>query len=102
MEVCGKILHLMEERGWSEYRLAKKCGLSQSTIANILHRNVMPSIPTLETICSGMGITMSQFFEDFDFNEDNDEFRVLFDSWQTLKPGQKDAVLQLIIMMKNN
>ena len=99
MDVCGKILHLMNERGWSEYRLSKKCNLPQSTIANILHRNVTPGIPTLEAICSGMGITMSQFFEDFDFSDENDDFQFLFKSWQSLKPGQKDAVLQLIIMM---
>ena len=30
---------LLNERGWTEYRLAKECGLSESTLANIFRRN---------------------------------------------------------------
>ena len=53
---------MMDERGWSEYRLAKECGVSQSTISNIFNRNYQPSISSLESICRSFGITLSQFF----------------------------------------
>lgn len=56
-----RIRQLMEERGWSEYRLAKECGVSQSTISNIFNRNYQPSIASLENICGSFGITLSQF-----------------------------------------
>ena len=48
MDVLQRIRELMEERGWSSYRLAVASGLSQSTIANMFRRNTVPSIPTLE------------------------------------------------------
>ena len=43
-----RLQKLMDERGWSKYRLSKECGLSESTLANIFRRNVEPSITTLE------------------------------------------------------
>ena len=51
MDAKARIRQLMEERQWSEYRLAIASGLSQSTIANIFNRNTTPSISTLESIC---------------------------------------------------
>ena len=62
MDVHEKLQYLLDERGWTKYQLARKCGLSDATIANIFRRNTMPSIPTLEAICQGYGITLSQFF----------------------------------------
>ena len=62
MDTHSRLRQLLEERGWTEYRLAKKCGLSQSTLANIFKRNTMPSVATLEAVCRGFGITLSQFF----------------------------------------
>lgn len=35
MTVQQRIRELMEQRGWSEYRLAKESGLSQSTVTKI-------------------------------------------------------------------
>ena len=64
MDVTGKIKHILSQRGWTAYRLAKESRLSESTIANIIKRNAIPSVDTLEAICNGMGITLSQFFAD--------------------------------------
>ena len=69
MDTHERLRQLLNERGWTEYRLAKNCGLSESTIANIYRRNTVPSIATLETICNGLGITMSQFFAEGDMVE---------------------------------
>ena len=62
MDVLAKLRLFLEERGWSEYKLARQCGLSDSTIANIFRRNTLPTIATLERICAGFGITLAQFF----------------------------------------
>lgn len=59
MDTLQRLHQLLDERGWSEYRLAKNCGLSNSTIANIYHRNTIPSISTLEAICTSFGISLS-------------------------------------------
>lgn len=96
MDVHQKLRQLLEERGWTEYRLSKNCGLSESTLANIFRRNTMPSITTLEAICNGFGITLSQFFAENDMVELSPELKNLFDQWLTLTPGQKDAVYRMI------
>ena len=62
MDVHKKLRQLLDERGWTEYKLSKKCGLSESTLANIFRRNTTPSLSTLNAICNGFGITLSQFF----------------------------------------
>lgn len=102
MTIHEKLQSILEERGWSRYRLSKECGLSESTIANIFHRNTLPSIDTLETICCGFGITLSQFFAENDFVELTPDLKELFENWVYLSPTQKDVVLKMIKAMKNN
>ena len=69
MDVLGRLRQLLDERGWTEYRLSKECGLAQSTIGNIYRRNTIPSLETIETICKGFGISVAQFFAENDFVE---------------------------------
>ena len=102
MDVQEKLRRLLKERGWSEYRLAKECGLSESTIANIFRRNSIPSIATLETICRAFGITLSQFFAEGEMVELSPEARELFDCWVCLTPAQKQAVLHLLKTMHHD
>ena len=102
MDTHERLQQLLKERGWSEYRLAKSCGLSESTIANIFRRNTLPSIATLETICGGFGITLSQFFAEGEMVELTPELKELFDGWAYLTPEQKDAVARVIKAMTNN
>lgn len=102
MDTHERLQQLLKERGWSEYRLAKSCGLSESTIANIFRRNTLPSIATLETICGGFGITLSQFFAEGEMVELTPELKELFDGWAYLTPEQKDAVARIIKAMNNN
>ena len=96
MDIHNRLRRLLDERGWTEYRLSKECGLSESTIANIFRRNTLPSISTLEAICTGFGITVSQFFADGDMVEMTPEIKELFNSWVTLTAEQKQAVMQII------
>lgn len=96
MDVLERLRVLLDERGWTEYRLAKECGLSESTIANIFRRNSVPSITTLESICNGFGITLSQFFADDNMVELTPQAKELFDNWVTLTPEQKNAVLTMV------
>ena len=77
MDTQARLQQLLQERGWTEYKLSKECGLAQSTIGNIFRRNTLPSIATLETICNGFGITMSQFFAEGDTVELSPELKEL-------------------------
>ena len=102
MDVHKRLRQLLNERGWTEYRLSKKCGLSESTLANIFRRNTMPSITTLETICNGFGITLSQFFAEDEMVELTPELKNLFDKWISLTPEQKDAVYSMVNAFNNS
>ncbi|MGN1194172.1 MAG: helix-turn-helix domain-containing protein [Acutalibacteraceae bacterium] len=101
MDTHERLEQLMKERSWTAYRLSKECGLSESTLANIFKRNTVPSISTLEAICDGFGITLSQFFSDGETVELTPELKELFDNWISLTPRQKEALLQVIKAMNN-
>lgn len=62
MEILEKITKLREEHHWSEYQLAEKSGLTQSTISSWYRKNTLPSIPSLTKICNAFEISLSQFF----------------------------------------
>lgn len=100
MDVMMRLQNLLDERGWSEYRLSKECGMSQSTIGNILRRNAGPSLDSLDRICSSLGITLSQFFAENDMVELTPDLKTIFESWVVLSPPQKEAVLQMIKALK--
>ena len=100
MDALQRIKELLDEREWSEYRLSKESGVAQSTLANMFKRNNAPSLPTLEAICSGFGITLSQFFstgrEAIELSKTQ---REMLDCWSTLKKEQQEILLQLIKKM---
>ena len=96
MDTLQRLRQLLKERNWSVYRLAVNCDMPQSTINNIFNRNTVPTIPTLEIICKGFGITLSQFFAENEMVEMSPELKELFDGWVTLTPEQKAAITQLI------
>ena len=62
--VLDRITYYREQKGWSEYQLATKSGLTQSTISSWYRKDLLPSIPSLEKICTAFGITFSQFFSE--------------------------------------
>lgn len=66
MDILNKITSLREERHWTEYQLAEKSGLTQSTISSWYRKKMLPSISSLTKICDAFGITVSQFFLDDD------------------------------------
>ena len=79
MGIHARLRQLLRERGWPEYKPSRKCGLAQSTIGNLFRRNTRPSLATLAAICSGFGITVSQFFADADMVELTPNLKELFD-----------------------
>lgn len=98
MNVLDKITTLRLSRHWSEYQLAERSGLTQSTISSWYRKNLIPSIPSLERICDAFGITLSQFFL-----EDNvgltlltPEQAALINASNKLTPEQFSALLNFM------
>ncbi|MBR3077511.1 MAG: helix-turn-helix transcriptional regulator [Oscillospiraceae bacterium] len=100
IDVLARITEYREARGWTEYQLAEKSGLPQSTISSWFRKGMMPTIPSLEKICNAFGITISQLFA----REDElvaltPAQRRLLESWSRLDDEQQAAVFQLIEKM---
>ena len=84
-------------RGWSEYTLAENSGLTQSTLSTWRRRNLQPNVTSIEKICHGLGITLSQFFEeDTAVHHLTEEQKSLLTIWDRLSPSQRIAILDLI------
>lgn len=99
MDVKARLQQLMDERGWTIYRLAKESNISWSTVRNMFKRNNDPSIYTLECLCRGMGITLPQFFDTENQMGLTEEQRQLIQQWSKLSDRNKRLVSELITAM---
>ena len=100
VDVQKRIRELMNERGWTDYRLAKEANLSHSTVTNMFNRNNAPTLPTLEAVCNGFGITLVQFFSDrTESSALTSEQQELFSKLSTLTERQKKLLLELMETM---
>ena len=100
MDVTKKLMLILEDRGWSEYRLDKESNLPYSTVLNIFQRNNQPSISTLEAMCNGLGITLAQFFtEDESLVMLTEEQIEILEIYDVLSKGQKEMIVDLLNVM---
>lgn len=94
------ITRYREERGWTEYQLAERSGLPQSTISSWYRKKLVPTVPSLEKICMAFGITLSQLFsEGTDAVNLTESQRQLLERWTRLRPEQQEAIFTLIDIM---
>ena len=99
-DILAAITTYREERGWTEYQLAERSGLPQSTISSWYRRSMVPTIPSLEKICTAFGITLSQLFAEGDVPVALTESqRKLLSRWARLSEEQQSVVFALIDMM---
>ena len=99
-DILVTITKYREERGWTEYQLAEHSGLPQSTISSWYRKNMIPTVPSLEKICTAFGITLSQLFAEGDAIVSLTESqKKLLDRWTRLSEDQQNAVFLLIDKM---
>lgn len=95
MDVLGKIRALMERYGWSEYQLARRSGVPQSTLNSMFRKNNSPSLYNLDLICKAFGMTLSDFFAEGSAPESE-----IMAYWAELNPTQRQLLLDLLRQMK--
>lgn len=100
MNVPERLNEIMEQRGWTRYKLAKESKLPEATLANIFHRGTIPTIATLEIICQTLNISLSQFFADNEMIELTPELKEFYEVWMYLTPDKRDLILQTMKFMK--
>jgi transcriptional regulator with XRE-family HTH domain len=95
-DILAEITRLRLNRNWSEYQLAQHSGISQSTISTWYRKNQVPTIQTLEKVCLGFGITLSQFLaNDDDAVSLTESQKELLDCWAALTETQQALFMQL-------
>lgn len=99
-DILATITKYRQDRGWTEYQLAERSGLPQSTISSWYRKNMIPTVPSLEKICIAFGITLSQLFaeEENTVSLTDSQMRLL-ESWTRLTEEQQAAVFTLIDRM---
>ena len=99
MDATERIKELLKQRGWTAYKLSKQSGLAESTVNNILKRNTVPSVTTLESICGGFGMTMAQFFAEGELIEVTPDVSELVRYYTVLSSEQKELARELLKKM---
>ena len=61
--MLDRIQYFLNFNHWSLYKLAKASGLPYSSLNNLFNRRTCPTIATLEKICNGFQISLSEFFD---------------------------------------
>ena len=62
MNTISIVRELADERSLTFFKLSQICDVSHSTLKNSERRGGQLSVDTIERICDGLGITMSEFF----------------------------------------
>jgi transcriptional regulator with XRE-family HTH domain len=99
-DILATITQYRQARGWTEYQLAEKSGLPQSTISSWYRKNMIPTVPSLEKICNAFGITLSQLFatEDTLVSLTTSQQK-LIEAWTKLNEDQQAVILALMEKM---
>ena len=81
----------------SQYELAKRAGMTQSSVSTLLNKGNVPRITTLEKVCKGFGITLAQFFaEDEEYPDLSEEQLKVLNTWQKLSVKEKAAIEKIV------
>lgn len=103
--ISAKIIQLRKEKNLSTNKLAKLSGLSQSFMRDIEIGKSQPTIDTLSRICSVFGITLSDFFntnnEQNEINNLSSEFDLLKIHTKDLRPFQQNTIKNILSIASN-
>ena len=78
---------LCERKKISRYQLSAMTGISQSALSAIVKKKTIPTLITLNKICKGLGISLSEFFENGERRRSgniSEDQREVLDLWDTL------------------
>ncbi|MDN6639394.1 MAG: helix-turn-helix domain-containing protein [Tetragenococcus sp.] len=92
MDIGKRIYDLRTNQKMSAKELAKKAGVSAAFISALEHHTTSASIATLEYLCNGLDISLSEFFQEDEAPLDVE----LLHKFANMDAQQKTAILNLI------
>ena len=101
--VIRRIQELCRERNITVYKLAQLSGIPKNTLSNMIADDRVPTVPTIEKICAGLGITLSQFFtSDGVYPELTEKQKQVLLVWEKLSPGNQELTLKYMELVKEH
>ena len=94
--VADNIVSLCEKRDISKYRLSQLSGISQSSLGRIMAQESLPSLITLEKICTALGVTLSQFFQEENPVVLTDKQKEILKIWNDLSTNEQEIVISML------
>lgn len=92
MDIGKRIYDLRTNQKMSAKDLAKKVGVSAAFISALEHHTTSASIATLEHLCNGLNVSLSEFFQEDEAPLDVE----LIHKLANMQAQQKAAILNLI------
>lgn len=100
--VSSKILFLCQQQDISRYELSARSGVSQAVISDLVRKRHVVSLVTLDKLCKGFGITLSQFFLTVDEIPGlSEEQKEILQLWESLKVDEQRALKLTMKNLKN-
>ena len=94
--IADKITSLCEKRDISKYRLSQLSGISQSSLGRIMAQENLPSLITLEKICTALGVTLSQFFQEDNSENLTEKQKEVLGIWNNLSTNEQETVMSML------
>ncbi len=92
-----RIQELCDKQGITKYRLSQLTGLTQTVLSNIIRKKTIPTLQTLEKVCTAFHISLSQFFSrDEKLLELTPEQLELVETWNSLNPRDRDRLMAIV------
>lgn len=98
-----RINELLKQRDWSLYKLAQEADIPYSSLHSLFRKNNQPTLSTLEKICTGFHISVSEFFYDdisnlpvYDFSTEETD---IISKIRTLSSHDRNLLLALLNTM---
>ena len=100
--IAMKIEELCSKSGITRYQLSLRSGISQSALSDIVKKKNVPTLITVERICTAFGITLAQFFAQEEAIPDlSEEQKKLLQLWHGLTLEEKKIVTTFIESIQN-
>ena len=94
--IADKITSLCEKRDISKYRLSQLSGISQSSLGRSMAQENLPSLITLEKICTALGVTLSQFFQEDNLENLTEKQKEVLGIWNNLSTNEQEKVMSML------
>ena len=92
-----RIKELCDKQQCTKYRLSQMTGVTQTVLSRIIKGENVPTIQTIEKICSALNISLAQFFAKDENPPDlTAEQKEIIETWNGLTPEERERLMKII------